>query len=579
MNSTPGRKPVPSAVYNSRPMRAIPGMMVAAVSLILAAPLGAQTPLPDGKELEAQKARIGRILINGQSIFDPNDPKESYWPYRVVNKLHINTRDDVIKRELLFREGDEYRQELIDESERNLRAIGVIYHVSIHPVAYQDGVVDLEVGFQETWTLRPAVRFSRAGGNNAFGFAFVEQNVLGRLKVLQLSRRNDIDRTTTQLSYLDPRVFGSRYALRSYYANSTDGTSWGAFTSHPFYSLNTPWSMNAGGEHIQLTSKLYSNGDSVSEFDRDSDFFNASYGVSSGLQDDHVVRFTFGYQYQQNLFSGEGGDPGPANPCIPSSAYIADPSRYAGFLACDPPDQKFSGPIFTLESLKVAFIKVTNYNQFDRDEDFNLGNDFNVSLWLSLKDFDAAKSQVIVGFTDSVGIPAGASSNFLFTGALSGRVGSGEAENVILSEAMELYCRATPRQTFYGRLAFDVGIHLDAQNQFLLGGDNGLRGYPSRQFSGDRRLLLTLEHRFFSDVEILRLVRLGFAGFADVGDAWYGSSEDLSDLHSDFGIGLRFGVVRSSVASIGRLDLAYSVDAAQTDSPRVQLLFGTSLKF
>jgi outer membrane translocation and assembly module TamA len=74
-------------------------------------------------------------------------------------------------------------------------------------------------------------------------------------------------------------------------------------------------------------------------------------------------------------------------------------------------------------------------------------------------------------------------------------------------------------------------------------------------------------------------VRLGFAGFVDVGDAWYGSSESLSDLHSDFGVGLRFGLVRSSVASIGRLDLAYSVDAEQTDSPRVQLLFGTALKF
>ena len=70
-----------------------------------------------------------------------------------------------------------------------------------------------------------------------------------------------------------------------------------------------------------------------------------------------------------------------------------------------------------------------------------------------------------------------------------------------------------------------------------------------------------------------------FAGFVDVGDAWYGTSESLSDLHSDFGLGLRFGVVRSSVASIGRVDLAYSVDADQTDSPRIQLLFGTSLRF
>lgn len=560
-------------------MRAIPGMMVATFSLLLAAPIRAETPLPDGRELEAQNARIGRILINRKSIFDTNDPKENYWPYRLVNKLHINTREEVIRRELLFHEGDAYRQELIDESERNLRRLGVIYHVSIRPVAYQDGLVDLEVTSQETWTLRPSVRFSRAGGNNAFGFAFVEQNLLGRLKVLQLSRRNDIDRTTTQLSYLDPRVFGSRYALRSYYANSTDGTSWGLFSYHPFYSLDTRWAMSAGGEHITQTSKLYSDGDAVSEFDRDSDALTVSYGISTGLRDDQVVRFTFGYQYQQNLFSGAGGDPGPTNSCIPADAYLADPSRYPGALACDPPDQKFSGPVFTLESLKVAYIKVTNYNQFDREEDFNLGNDFTISLWLSLEDFEAAKSQVIFGITDSVGIPVGNGSNFLFTGALSGRLGGGETENVILSEAMELYCRVTPRQTFYSRLAFDVGINLDPQNQFLLGGDNGLRGYPSRQFAGDRRLLLTLEHRFFSSVELLRLVRLGFAGFADVGNAWYGSEVDPSDLHSDLGIGLRFGVVRSSVASIGRLDLAYSVDADQTDSPRVQLLFGTSLKF
>jgi outer membrane translocation and assembly module TamA len=137
----------------------------------------------------------------------------------------------------------------------------------------------------------------------------------------------------------------------------------------------------------------------------------------------------------------------------------------------------------------------------------------------------------------------------------------------------------TSRQTFYARLGYDVGIHLDEQNQFLLGGDNGLRGYPTRQFDGDHRLLLTLEHRFFSNLELARLVRIGFAGFYDVGDAWYGNSQRWSDLHPDFGLGLRFGVVRSSVASIGRLDLAYSVDADQTNSPRIQLLFGTALKF
>jgi outer membrane protein assembly factor BamA len=560
-------------------MRAILPATVATILLCAVSPLTAEAPIPDGDELEAQQARIGRILITRKNIFDPSDPKENYWPYRLANKLHMVTREEVIRRELLFQEGDLYSQQLIDESERNLRALGVIYHVGIRPTSYHDGVVDLEVTSQDTWTLRPSVRFSRAGGNNAFGFSFSEQNLLGRLKVLSISRRNDIDRTTTQLSYLDPRILGSRYALRTYYADSTDGTSWGLFTSRPFYSLNTSWTMNAGGEHVHRTSKLYSDGDSVDEFVQVTDSFNASYGVSTGLVGNNVVRFTFGYQYLENLFSEVEDAPPPSIPCVLAGDYLPDPDAFPGSSICLPPNQKFSGPSFNLQVLKAQFIKATNYNQFDREEDFNLGNDLNISAWLSLKDFEADSSQVILGITDSVGVPITGNTNFLYTGALTGRIGSGEAQNVILAQAVETYCRVTPRQTFYGRLGFDVGINLDEQNQLLLGGDTGLRGYPTRQFDGDHRLLLTLEHRFFSNIELFRLVRLGFAGFADVGDAWYGSSESLSDLHSDFGVGLRFGVVRSSVASIGRLDLAYSVDADQTDSPRLQLLFGTSLKF
>jgi hemolysin activation/secretion protein len=136
------------------------------------------------------------------------------------------------------------------------------------------------------------------------------------------------------------------------------------------------------------------------------------------------------------------------------------------------------------------------------------------------------------------------------------------------------------QQTLYARAAFDVGINLDSQNQFLLGGDTGLRGYPIRQFAGDRRLLLSLEHRVFTNWEILRLVRIGFASFVETGDAWYRSNgEQLSDLHSNLGIGLRFGVTRSSISSVSRLDLAYAVDAEENEVPQFQVLFGTSLRF
>lgn len=522
--------------------------------------LEADASLPDGRQLEIDSAHIGKILVNRKNIFDTSDPKESYWLYRFANKLHVVTREEVIRRELLFREGDLYRQALIDESERNLRALKVIYHVKIRPVAYNDGIVDLEVTTQETWTLRPSVRFSRAGGDNTWSFSFSEQNLAGRLKVLMLSRKSDVDRTTTAIQYFDPRLFGSRYAMRATYAESSDGHTKGLSFSRPFYSLDTRWAANTSWLDFTQVSKLYTDGDVSSEFNQDSETFAFSYGVSSGLIGNRVARFSWGYAYERNDFSRDSDQEGFGTLPVPE-------------------DQKFSGPLFTLETLRTRYIKVNNYTQFDREEDFNLGNDFTASAWLSLRDFGAERSEVILSFGDTLGIPLTESANFFYAGMLSGRIGSGEASNVILSQILETYWRATLRQTFYARLGMDVGIHLDDQNQFLLGGDTGLRGYPTRQFSGDRRLLLTLEHRFFSNVEILRLVRLGAAGFFDIGNAWYGSSQRFSDLHPDVGIGLRFAVNRSSVATIGRLDLAYSVDAEETDSPKFQVLFGTALRF
>jgi len=534
-----------------------------ALTILVAVKAGAfaEAPLPSGRELEAAGARIGTIRIHRLNIFDPTDPKENYAPFRLANRLHIPTREQVIRRELLFREGDPYRQDLIDETERNLRALEVIYHVRIRPVACHDGLVDLEVSSQDTWTLRPSVRISRAGGDTITRFSFSELNLLGRVKVLQINRRNEVDRSTTGLLYSDPRLLGSRLSLGAFYDDSSDGASRGLALSRPFFSLDSRWSVSASAQRLKQTSRLFQDGDTISEFGQISESLSLSYAFSTGYRDNRARRYGFGYGYFRDVFTQKAGDEG------------------FGLLPV-PVDRKISGPLFTFQRIKSRFIEVTNYDKFDREEDFNLGNEFRLATQLSLRSFGADRSEAVVSLADSFGVPLSESVNLFFNVSLAGRAGSGEVSNVIFSETAESYWKMTSRQTLYARLAFEAGVHLDGENQLLLGGETGLRGYPTRQFTGDRRLLLTLEHRYFGDWEILRLIRIGFATFADAGDAWYGNDgERLSDLHSDFGFGLRFAVTRSSVASVSRLDLAYCVDAEETDSPRLQVLFGTAIKF
>lgn len=51
---------------------------------------------------------IDYVFIDNASIFDPRETDADSrftWAYRLANRLHRRTRDEVIRRELLFAEG------------------------------------------------------------------------------------------------------------------------------------------------------------------------------------------------------------------------------------------------------------------------------------------------------------------------------------------------------------------------------------------------------------------------------------------------------------------------------------------
>ncbi|HYS75910.1 MAG TPA: hypothetical protein VEM38_07460, partial [Burkholderiales bacterium] len=160
--------------------------------------LAAEQKIPSFAELEAAGAVIGEIRINNLNIFDLEDPKENGVLYRAANFLHVQTRASVIRRQLLFKPGERVSVRLIDETERLMRSNRILYDVSVAPVAYRDGVVDIEVRTRDTWTLEPGVSASRQGGTNRRGATLKDTNVLGTGVLAGVERSYDADRTTTQ---------------------------------------------------------------------------------------------------------------------------------------------------------------------------------------------------------------------------------------------------------------------------------------------------------------------------------------------------------------------------------------------
>ncbi len=137
------------------------------------------------------------------------------------------------------------------------------------------------------------------------------------------------------------------------------------------------------------------------------------------------------------------------------------------------------------------------------------------------------------------------------------------------------------RQAFYAAAAFDFAHALDADQQILLGGDTGLRGYPLRYQEGDRRFLLNLEQRWYGEREFLKVVRFGAAAFVDVGKAWFaGRAAGPSDRGwlCDVGVGLRVAPSRTSHANVIRLDVAFPMQR-DPGIDAVQYLVTTSTRF
>ena len=94
---------------------------------------------------------IVAVQIDRHDVFDLDDPSTSAWPYRWVNALHILTREDFIRRLLLFQVGDLLDPARLAESEIILRGTGFLNPVNISARPAPGGA-EVIVETHDQWT-------------------------------------------------------------------------------------------------------------------------------------------------------------------------------------------------------------------------------------------------------------------------------------------------------------------------------------------------------------------------------------------------------------------------------------------
>ena len=517
--------------------------------------------LPTSEELVQQGAKIGVIDIHVEDIFDPSRPEESATLYRWANDLHLLTREDAIRSQLLFREAEPYSPQKVSETERLLRGRRYLFDAWIEPTCYhpEEQVVDVRVRVRDVWSLNPGISFSRAGGTNRAGIEVQDQDFLGRGELVSVSWSRNVDRDSLLFIYDDPQVFGSWWRGRVAYSDNSDGQYGDLQLGRPFYSLDTRWSAGgrvAGGDRIDSRYQL---GKVLDAYTENVDHAEVYFGRSAGLQDGWARRWTGGVRYDRSTFAATSVDP------------LAAPL---------PADRTLVYPWVGLEWIEDDFATSRNQDQLARTEDLQFGRSLRAELGMAAPAWGADRSAAIFALGGHAGRRFGESRSMFVTGDLGGRWESDGLHDVLLETEARYYHRQRPHALFFASARGALADNPDLDHQLLLGGDNGLRGYPLRYQSGTASALFTVEERVFTDWYPFRLFHIGAAAFADAGRTWgrdVAGAEPLGWL-SDVGIGLRIGNSRTGLGNVLHFDIAVPL-ASQPGIDTVQFLIQTRQSF
>jgi hypothetical protein len=496
--------------------------------------------------------RITKVEVLCKDVFDPQIHEENKKLFLLANGLHFRTREWVIRQELLFKEGDVYDRKLLDESERNLRSLGFLGKVDIQDRKTDDGGVVVSVKTQDQWSTVVAFSGQMVGKHYSAGTYFEEHNLLGWGKTLVVGYTKTTEKQTSQVSFLDPNLLGKRLVLDANVYHRSDGYLYDVALGSPFYSLETKYSFGSRYSNEDERIDYYQEGQEVFSYRRQKERFYAELGRSFGEDWKRILRGFYQWEDRQHSFvSGE------------------DSAAYAGFL---PPSSNLQHLGLSLELWHPRFEKLSYVDNFGKIEDCDFGFRVEGRWGLDLDHLFSKQRTDAFSFRLVKPFYLGPSRYLFFAQSTKGEFEDIRWERLSSQTEARLYWGLPGSQTLALRVLGILSSRQENGYQLFLDGVTGLRGFERYRFSGKNQAILNLEDRIFSP---WRILTVGWGGvvFFDGGYVWDETAVGQK-LHSDVGLGLRFGFTKSHGWRVTRLDFAKSLE---TDDWVVS--FGTGMYF
>lgn len=534
----------------------------------------------------AENKFVHKIFILTDSPFSKN----SHF-LTALNSLHINTKDDVIRRDLIQKEGQVFDEaavrdsEIILRSQSMIRSLAIIVPVRLKTasVPINEDEVYLLVATKDIISLRPSFDFK--GSQDLLTKASValgEYNLLGLNKSVAGIYTYQQSGHTFSAFYLDPRLFGSPFQLliKPSIILARDSFKYDGFLGdfefeRPLlseadrygyginFSYGSPLIIDFNGKKVRTFRVPTKNGDETVEKK-----YRWRYATGSIFG-----RISFGREHKNEVFTSYGLK--IKRPSIPVEFGLSDAQRQYVEDNILPKNELESFVTLGYSYFQNRFLKLYDYDNYLLQEikrtgpSVTVANDFS-SKEILFSDHNFLRPMVSFSLTQILFLDSFIQGSI----SASSRYESEFADNIFKCGLSF----ASHKMFGLGRLVVESRLSLmdsDRDKQkFVLGSDSGLRGVTSRFYSGEKGFRTNVELR---SVPIdLWIFHAGLVLFYDVGAA-FDTWRSAQATHA-LGFGLRLLAPQLS-STLLRIDLAFPIYGPGQALHTVIPSFGTGQAF
>lgn len=493
------------------------------------------------------EGRITSVFVDNHSVFDLADhgaDDRLRWAYRLTNRLHVRTRRSVIRRELLFAEGDCYAPEAMRETERVLRAAPFIADVDVYGIRQPDGSYHVIVDTRDEWSFRLEPQLGGDGGQGLVGMRVSEYNLLGSGRQLSAFYLRHYQEPVYGFSFSTPQLFRTRWDAGVAYARTPVGHSAAQSVTYPFLGEAGRWAFR---QELRLDDRSF-------EFHlRDGDD-----RLVTVLLPEQRSALDLGFAYRRGergrltFFGGGVAGERVRYPDEPIRVYAGGGYIEAGPVAdtVGLRGEELSSvrALVMLGQRNIHFVRRRTLDTVHGTEDVRLGAEVEAVVGHTIPGLSTER-----GISLDFGLFAAAEPvESLFAGlrvaaemrrTTDRPVDDSEWSDVLAQADAWTYWKPGPesRHTVVASAALTGGWFTRVPYQLTLGGASGLRGYHRHVDPGAHRAVVSLEHRAYLGWPLPQLFDLGSAVFVDAGRVWAGDApfSDGARFRASAGVGLR----------------------------------------